>query len=185
MRIFIALEPEADFLENLSQNIMPLKEKYPHLRWVPEENLHITLVFLGETDKDALHKIFEAVKKACGHKAIYAVSGKTFTLPRGKAPNVLALGFGEGGEAIGKLAAAIEKNLAVCGILSDKDRRKHFLPHITLARKGAEMRVNKEDYSIIAKGVFRKVNVYESTLSSQGAIYTVLGSFPLGAGFEA
>jgi 2'-5' RNA ligase len=185
MRIFVALEPDADFLDNLFQNLAPLKEKYPHLRWVPGENLHITLVFLGETDKIALPMVFEAVRKASGHREIYAVSGKTFTLPRAKAPNVLALGFGEGGEAISALASAIEKNLDACGILSDRDRRKHFLPHITLARKKEEMRLFKEDYTIITKGVFGKVNVYESTLARQGAIYTVLESFPLGADSES
>jgi 2'-5' RNA ligase len=182
MRIFIALEPDAEFLENLSHNIMPLKEKYPHLRWTPEENLHITLVFLGETDKRDMPLIFEAVKMASGHE-IPAVSGKVFALPQ-KAPNVLALGFGEGGEAISELASAIRKNLAVCGILSDRDRRKHFLPHITLARKGAELRFSKENCSIIAKGVFGKMNVYQSILASQGARYTVLASYLLGAGIE-
>jgi 2'-5' RNA ligase len=183
MRIFIALEPDAEFLENLSHNIMPLKEKYPHLRWTPEENLHITLVFLGETDKRALPLIFEAVKMA-GGREIPAVSGKVIALPR-KAPNVLALGFSEGGEAIGELALAIEKNLAVCGILSNGDGGRRFLPHITLARKGAGLRFNKENCSIIAKGVFGKVNVYQSILASQGARYTVLASYLLGAGIEA
>ena len=176
MRTFIALEPSIDFQESLSKNLLSLKERYPHFRWMPKENLHITLVFLGEIDEKNLPAVFEAVEKACGLKEIHAVSGEIFTLPKGRPPNVMALGFSKGGEEISLLAEKIEKNLESCGVLTGK--RKSFLPHITLARKKTEMRL-KEAHSIIVKGVFGKVNVYESTLYSQGARYTVLKSFQL------
>jgi 2'-5' RNA ligase len=55
---------------------------------------------------------------------------------------------------------------------------------MTLARKRTEMRL-KEEHSIAVKGVFGKMNVYESLLTKQGAKYTVLKSFPLEAGYDA
>ena len=184
MRTFIALEPNREFLEHLLRLLSTLKEKYPNFRWVPKENLHITLAFLGELEEGLLPLVKEAAKEsslAGDNIAINVISGKLFTLPPGSNANVLALSFEKGGEEIASLASCVRKNLDICGIPLQGERKGRFLPHLTVARKGqALLHLLKEDEKLNARGVFDAIGVYKSELLPQGACYTILASYPLG-----
>ena len=180
MRTFVALEAGREFLESLLQALSPLKEKYPYFRWVPKENLHITLAFLGEIDEAFLPLVKEAAKGAADCGKISVTGGKLFTLPPRGDANVLALGFESGGEEIALLAEKLKENLEIRGIMRGGTERKRFLPHITLARKGrAPIRISKEDQAASVRGVFSSLGVYKSELLPQGARYTVLAAYPL------
>ena len=181
MRIFIALKSNEEFLENLLCPLLPLKEKYPHFRWVPRENLHITLAFLGELDDDLLPLVKEAAGAALGSGEIRVTGGKLFTLPPRRDANVLALGFDEGGKEISSLSEKIRESLKMRGIFPGGAEKNNFLPHITVARKGREpLRFMKDDSTISVQGVFNTVAVYQSELLPQGPRYTVLASYPSG-----
>ena len=180
MRTFIALEGGREFLESLLKALSPLKEKYPYFRWVPKENLYITLAFLGELDEGLLPLVKEAAEGVAGRGKISVTGGNLFTLPPRGDANVLALGFERGGEEIALLSEKLKKNLETRGIGLGGTERKRFLPHITLARKGREpILVSKEDKAISVKGVFSSLGVYKSELLPQGARYTVLAAYPL------
>ena len=190
MRTFIALEPRKEFLEHLLLLLTPLKEKYPHFRWVPKENLHITLAFLGELDKGFLPLVEEAAEESLlgrDSNAISVTSGKLFTLPPKSNANVLALSFEKGGEGIAALAACVRKNLEIRGIHLQGEMgsrflpHRRFLPHLTVARKGKEpLFFYKEDEKLEVQGIFDNIVVYKSELLPQGACYTVLASYQLG-----
>jgi 2'-5' RNA ligase len=138
MRIFIALEPGDEFLESLIRFLLPIKDKYHRFRWVPKENLHITLAFLGELEERLLPLVNDSVDASLGSGKISVIGGKLFTLPHRGDANVLALGFLNGGEEIASLYGKIKKNLENQGIYPGGTERKNFLPHITVARKGRE-----------------------------------------------
>ena len=172
---------------NLLESIAPVKEKYPYFRWIPEENLHITLAFLGEMDQRDLPQIIKAAENTAGHGIINAGGGKLFTLPKGRAANVLVFGFDKGTEKMQFLAAEIRKNLHERGILLSRDV-PYFMPHITVARRNFradnkinELRINKEDAQISAEGDIITLCVFESILSGRGASYNCLAAFPLDA----
>ena len=196
MRVFIALLPDKIFLESLLDSIEPAKEKYSDLRWVPEENLHITLAFLGEINRENLSAITgaaeqtsaavqtnfaqqtSAARREAAH-GIHVTSQRLFTLPRNRPANVLAAGFDSGGEQISFLARGLVKKLNECGMLLNENEKNH-LPHITVARKGRkEMLIAKDDLSIHAEGKVISLGVFESILSGRGAVYNLLASFPL------
>ena len=180
MRIFIALEAGGDFPESLVQGLLPLKNKYPQFRWIPKENLHVTLVFLGEVDEKLLPLIKEAMEETAGRGSIKVTGGKLFSLPHNKNANVLALGFREGGAEIASLTAKIRDNLKVRNLLPVGEEKKNFLPHITVARKGREPLLFGEDgLEIPVQGVFAGLGLYKSELMPQGARYTALASYPL------
>ena len=187
MRFFIALEPGRDLLESVLKNTALLREKYPGFRWMPPENLHITLAFLGETDAGLLPQIKQAAETAVkfsGQGVIHAGGGKLFTLPRGKTANVLALGFESGKERIASLAGNIRKNLEIRGIII-KGKDRNFTPHITLARKGRTVpRPGNEDSCISFRGDIMSLGVYESRLSAGGAEYMQLAVYPLDSCFS-
>ena len=62
IRTFIALELPQSIHEELSTIISSLKKKVPAgIRWVPANNIHITLKFLGDVSKNNLAAIDQAV----------------------------------------------------------------------------------------------------------------------------
>jgi 2'-5' RNA ligase len=174
MRIFAALELPETFLVSLLEGTGPLRERHPGLRWTKEENLHVTLAFLGELDGRELSILTEAAGMAAQNVAAFSISaGEIFTLPRGKKANVLALGIGEGGDRIAALAAGFEK---IPGLPEDPERRP-FIPHITLARRGtAAPRLSPEDRAaaVSARGLVTGLTIFASELRREGPRYTPL-----------
>ena len=181
MRTFIALEPGEKFLETLQMNLLPLREKYLHFRWVTKENLHITLAFLGELDKGLLPIVKKAAEAASGGGEINALGKRLFTLPTRGEANVLALAFEKGGEEIAFLSEKLKKNLKNNGISIGESERKNFIPHLTVARKGREpIRLLKDELTIPdVQGIFSSLGVYKSELLPQGPRYSILASYPL------
>ncbi|GGP48442.1 2'-5' RNA ligase family protein [Saccharothrix coeruleofusca] len=50
MRLFTALFPPPEAVEELAAALAPLHARYPELRWVDPARWHITLRFFGETE---------------------------------------------------------------------------------------------------------------------------------------
>ena len=48
IRLFVGL----DLPENLGERLTGLRGQIPGARWIPRENLHITLRFIGEVDEE-------------------------------------------------------------------------------------------------------------------------------------
>lgn len=101
------------------------------LRAVPEPSLHVTLVFLGSTPAAEVARIWATVPRDAAAPELSATG--LVALPR-RRPRVFALGLAdEGGRAAalqGRLARAL-----------DRDERRRWLPHVTLARVGKGARV--------------------------------------------
>lgn len=182
MRIFIALKPAEEFLERLQESTRVLREKYPNFRWIPKENLHITLVFLGEVDQTALLSLKEAVKTASEFREIHAAGGPYLFFPGRGSANALALGFNRGGDEITALSEELLKNLDKQGIHPGGTGKNGFSPHITLARKGKEpLRFMDNPPSISIEGLFNSLALYKSELYREGARYTILEQHQLEA----
>ena len=183
MRIFIALKLPQEFIKGISEHIKPLQEKYSDFRWVREENVHITLCFLGELDNSGIEILNKAVRDTVQKTAPIALSaGKLLTLPHGKPANVLALGIDKGKEAITALADDLEKSLARQRDYSFRQQEKRvFVPHITLARRGQEyIKILPEERSIHVQiqGIIEELVVFKSDLQRNGAVYTPVSVYP-------
>jgi 2'-5' RNA ligase len=182
MRVFAALKLPPDFRSSLEENLRVLRERYPRFRWTGEENLHITLAFLGEIEKPGLIILEEAAERAIRGRGPIPISGERF-LPRGRDPRVLALGIEEGREALAALAAALEGALAALG----KERgcpvrppeKRPFRAHITLARRGASPLEPVPDPAFPLRGTLRELAIFRSELFPEGPRYTPLKVYPL------
>jgi 2'-5' RNA ligase len=187
MRIFAALPPAPVFLDALEEAVAPLKAAYPHLRWLPRENLHITLAFFGELDKFGITLLAEAAAETAARvKPITASTGKLLTFPQGKPANALALGIARGTERFSSLASFFEQNLTRAARFHGYQFRREnraFTPHLTMARKGnAPMTIlpRDRDAGIHIEGVFERVTIFQSELYKDGAVYTPLAEWVLG-----
>jgi 2'-5' RNA ligase len=125
MRLFVALDlpwPQREQLSGLAVGL-------PGARWVPPENYHITLRFIGETPRHIAQEIDHALVTLRGRGFDLTLAG-VGTL--GKSGRVAALWAGvERNPALEHLQTKIETALQRAGLAPE---RRRFLPHVTLAR---------------------------------------------------
>jgi 2'-5' RNA ligase len=185
MRVFVALELPPEFTASLWDNLAVLREKYLRFRWTRQENLHITLAFLGELDAPGVSFLREAAETAFKNTPIIPVRAeKIITLPQGRPGRTLAAGIEDGGE-IAAWAAHFERTLRAVGEKENypfrQAEKRAFTPHITLARGGA-VKIFPEERNLPfpIQGAINRVTVFNSELRGKGPLYTSLWSHPLG-----
>ena len=156
------------------------------VRWVNEENLHVTIKFLGNTREQELARIGELIRAAAGEVEPFVVDVRGLGAFGSKArPRVIWAGVERGAEALTQLSAGLDEVLAGEGFGAEKRR---YVPHVTLARvtsgDGRGISEMVEKGRVGQYGVFdaRAITYYSSDLQRGGAVYTVLSTAPLGQG---
>src|SRR5436190_23303030 len=70
------------------------------VKWVEPENLHVTLLFLGEVEDRALTDVCRIVQAGAAEQPAFSVSvERVGCFPNARRPRVLWAGIGEGGQA--------------------------------------------------------------------------------------
>jgi 2'-5' RNA ligase len=125
MRLFVGLELPWE----LRQRVAMLAGGIPAARWVPPENYHVTLRFIGEAPRFIAEDIDHALAalKAPGFSLSLAGVG---TFAKGGRSQSLWVGV-ERNEQLDRLQSKIETALQRCGL---EPERRRFQPHLTLAR---------------------------------------------------
>lgn len=176
IRLFVAV----DLPDDIRALICTMGGSIPGSRPVPENQLHLTLKFIGEVDtgmlddiKNALHTIQTPIFHIC-------LKGVGHFPPRGT-PKVLWVGI-EPVTEITALRNKIEKNLSEIEI--PRERRK-FSPHVTLARL-RNSPLKRVSQFLAGNSLFdtpsfavEDFRLYSSTLTSKGAAHTIQEIFPL------
>lgn len=176
-KIFISINlPERD-----KKRLVKAAEKWQDLpvKWVKEQNLHITLFFLGHITDDAISEICAKVRQASGSKEIFDVEFDCIEIgPSAEEQRFIWL-TGKPNEELKNIQEAIEKKLGI--FVSGK---KSFRPHITLGR----IRQHKwealnekpkisEKFPLLITTEF--VDVMASEFENESAEYTIIESCPL------
>jgi len=127
MRLFIAIDFPDELKNSLAGVMTALKKCDVNASFSARENLHLTLVFIGETDR-AEH-VIAAMKKTGGSPFSLKISGlMSFSSREGE-----TLWTGVKAEAeLERLVENLKKNLTERGF--ELEKRK-FAPHLTLARR--------------------------------------------------
>lgn len=176
-RIFIAINIPGQVKKRLIQKI----EKWQDLpvRWVFEDNLHITLNFLGYIEDEKLPEICSTVRKAVEKFEGFEISlTKIIPGPSEKQARMI-WAAGEKSEELKKIVEQIEKQLGIF-----VNSKKEFRPHITLGR------IKKEKWNHLpaAPEIDEKINfvipvgnveILESVFEEGKRKYLLLESCPL------
>jgi 2'-5' RNA ligase len=184
LRCFIAIEtPES--VKEIIGNIMDILTKTDaDVKWVPYENIHITLKFLGNTDEALITPIKNALcKKLLPYKPFYIKITDIGYFPGSRRPRVIWLGIEES-EVLGKLHSDINNEMVFFGY--EEEKRK-FSPHFTIGRVRSQKRIQEmiktmnefstpsfEDIEI------RNITLMKSELNPAGAKYHRLAEIPFG-----
>lgn len=176
MRLFVALSLPENLAEQLERMCLGL----PGAAWIPPENFHLTLRFVGDADGRAAADL---------DAALSGVSGAPFEL------SLIGLGqFGDGrrtrsvwagaqpSQELSALQSRIERAVQTAGF--EPESRK-FHPHVTLARfsanPGSKLRTYFAQHALFRTLPFQVTafHLYSSHLGKGPPVYTREASYPL------
>ncbi|MFN4132012.1 MAG: RNA 2',3'-cyclic phosphodiesterase [Caldimicrobium sp.] len=188
VRAFLAI----DLPWELKKELWNLKkvEEPPNikLKWVEEENFHITLRFFGTISENLVEKISKSCETVCQKIASFKLEIKEVgTFPEKGLPKVIWIGVENKENFLEELHKNLEKGFKS---LKLEDKKEKFHPHITLIRvkevrdekalKEYLERLKKEAEKIKGKNfIVREIVLFKSDLLPKGPKYTPLKKISL------
>jgi 2'-5' RNA ligase len=174
-RLFVAIRPP----EHIRNLLIDALDDSPDFRWQDDEQLHLTLRFVGEVDRPTANDLADAMSQLRSNRFEIRIKGVGCFEQRSSG----ALWAGvEPRESIAALAAKIER---ACQRVGLPPERRAFHSHNTLARwKGRRTREVQgflERRYALASEPFAVDNfiLFESRLSRHGAHYAEVASYLL------
>ena len=174
-RLFAAIRPP----EAIRDLLIDAMDDSADFRWQYDEQLHLTLRFIGEVDRPVAQDIADAFGRIHAEPFQLRIAG----VGRFEQRSSGALWAGvEPKPPVAALAAKVERACVVVGL---EPERRVFHPHITLARwKGRRTR-EIADFLVQAAGLrsepfnVTEFILFESHLSRHGAQYEEVGTYSL------
>lgn len=178
MRLFVGLDLPFELREKLGE----IAGGLPGARWVPADNYHLTLRFIGEVPPNEAEEIDLALAALRGRSFPLALSGVGVFERGGRAVAVWA-GV-ERSQALEHLQAKVETALQRAGL---ERLRRRFQPHVTLARLD-----NVAPHRLVAwlqaRSLFRTdplpvghFTLFSSRLGKEASVYTAEVEYALAA----
>lgn len=185
MRLFIAVPVSGVMKEVVREVIDNFPVEDPPWRWIPVENYHLTLRFLGETEDDMITPIGEAVEGVVSEISPFEISFGPFgAFPSMRRPRVIFFKVDGGMEELSNLAHLLESEMRGLGF---KAEERKFRAHLTLARIRRSLpraiKIKMESVPPLAPSVGQRVDsvvLMQSVLGREGAKYRELSRFELG-----
>jgi len=174
-RLFVAIRPP----EEIRDLLIDAMDDSPALRWVGDEQLHLTLRFIGEVERPTANDVAEALGRLRSPQFDLRVNGVGKFEKRNGGALWAAV---EPKQPVIALAAKVERAVQLAGL---EPERRAFTPHITLARWN---RGNAEavDAFLRRNGDLRsepfavdRLILFESNLSRHGPHYEEVAAFDL------
>lgn len=174
MRLFIAIELSNDMRQELAGISKALRERSCGGRFVPTENMHITMHFLGETND--LAGAVKAMEESCrGIRRFELKLGRYGFFEKNGSGGKTSIVNVEGDlEELSILHETLESALADQGFSRDM---KRFRPHITLGRSVEHDELVTSELASIpldATVTVTGLTLFESTRVKGNMVYTPL-----------
>ena len=156
------------------------------IRWTKQEQLHLTLQFLGYIEELRLPEFENAIAHALKDWNGFELRSEHLgCFPSAKRPRILWAGLDGELSPLQQIKANLDKSLSCVGYVPEE---RPFHAHITLARIGEiRLREAKRLHEALGKyerqvfGTWRvqSIDFIQSSLSPAGARYQILRSFTL------
>lgn len=187
MRLFLAIEIPSIVKSQIATYVQKIQRNNPHLKakWVAPENLHVSLMFLGETPQEKLETLKKAAEKALSQQGIFSLTIEGIgVFPNPRFVRVIWLGISEGQEELKVIYSNFSQELNFEGFSFDQEKDYH--PHLTIARvREAVHDIQQlqnflnEEKPILGSWKATEVVLMESQLGHPHPIYRTLLKFPL------
>ena len=163
MRLFIAIRMSDELKKGITGTLHELKKRGVRGSYVPADNLHLTLAFIGETAEAGKIK-----------DALAAIRWKPFRLSlseTGCFGDTLWIGA-KGNQGLNGIARGVREALDAAGIAYDGGR---FVPHITIVRRVSgswqQVRAPKDEMMV------KRISLMRSDEKDGRRVYTEIFSF--------
>jgi 2'-5' RNA ligase len=194
IRTFLAVEVADDLRAQIAQAQQDLKaqlscesSKDIRIAWVQPASIHLTITFLGNTDKPLIEPIRHAIEEVMtGHRAFRIPIERLGVFPRLQQPRVMWVGASESWErgSDGARLVALHRAIEACcrsfGFVSEG---KPLSPHLTLARiKAGDRQVGMalakigalDQPLVVGSLAINAITLMKSHLRPTGPVYTKL-----------
>lgn len=187
IRAFLAIGLPETIRTTLTQVIEQFRaQRVSAVRWVPAENIHLTLRFLGSSSTTTLERLAQPLKLACAACPPMEIRLKEVgAFPNQRRPRVVWVGL-SAPPALEILYQAVEKLVVKEGFAAEE---RGFSPHLTLGRVRKD--AHPVELSAISDALSNvrvqssleftasRLTLYRSDLRPSGAVYTTLANFDL------
>jgi len=182
-RTFIAIKIPSDekmrtVLDHFKQTLSEEK-----IKWVDTEIMHITLVFLGDTDEKILPSIFEKIKRiSLDYSPFELVFRSAGIFKNIRDPRVIWIGT-DTNRVLQDIKLRMDDELSGYGF--EKENRE-FRPHLTLGRikwirniPALEEVIQLYKDQELQRALINEIIFYESILKPEGPVYIPIINLPL------
>lgn len=187
LRAFIAVEIPAEIQQKIQEETAVFRKGIHSLvRWVPSQNMHLTLKFLGDVSPNSVEFLMQMLRNEAAHVQSFDIHlAGLGAFPNLKRPRILYIGI-QAPAALDALQRGIE---AASRRLGYEAEERPFSAHLTLGRvrqtvtavEQQQIRRAVEGTQVDLLGTARvdSVHLYKSDLNPGGSLYTRLYSAPL------
>ena len=184
VKSFIAIELASGVKHRAAELIKKLRTADADVKWVQPTELHVTLKFLGEINRDEILPLCRITQEITAQFPPFDIGFSGLgAFPNADAPRTLWIGMEQGVEQLTALHAALDN--ALSKQLGFAKERRRFTPHLTIGR------VNRSSPELIAaldrlatfESDFTDVDelvIFASFSDKHGPTYETLGHAELG-----
>jgi len=188
LRVFIAIELSSHVSDAIQKETARLRQTLGNevIRWVPTQNMHLTLKFIGETSTSHLDFLKQLIaREANAHQQFNLQLGGLGSFPNSRKPHLLWIGIHAPADL-----SALQKNIeAGTTRLGYEQEERAFSPHLSIGRvrqnisqsELQKIRTTLDTIQLGNIGIARvdSIHLFKSDLQPSGSIYTKLFSAPL------
>ncbi len=204
IRCFVAVELPEELRDRIAADTAFLKKSTAgkNVKWVPPENLHLTIKFLGQVTEDHIPELTGLLKEAVsGIRPFEIEVAGAGVFPGHGSPRVFWVGIRDPQMLLAGLARNVEETLGKAGY--GQQEKGGFSPHLTLGRlkepramgsmssfgRGGEGREEArrlaDELATLKDALFGKINLenislMRSELGPGGARYSRLAKIEFG-----
>lgn len=174
-RLFVGIDPP----DSVKIQLLDLMGGVAGARWQSEAQLHLTLRFIGEVDRHQANDIAAALESLHHPRFELHLAGAGAFDRRGHV-NALWAGVAPH-QPVHTLHKKVDQAVARAGVAAD---HRAYLPHITLARFGRDAGALDgfmDRHGGLSSAAFAVDDfcLYESQLTRDGSVYTIVERYPL------
>jgi 2'-5' RNA ligase len=178
LRLFVASEVPEGVRGAVAGAVAPVRERFPKARWVPPQNQHVTLKFLGSTYPRLVDWVTATVGEVASRHAPFTTRVEGLgAFPNARRARVLWAGLENRGSAFERLAADLDEALSK----EFKAEKRAFTPHLTVARFEPTVVVDPDEIAF-QSGPFEvgRIVLFRSHLRRPAPVYEPMVVEPLG-----
>jgi 2'-5' RNA ligase len=181
IRVFVGFFTSPVVVEK-SHRLREEASPFIHGKWTQPQNLHITLQFIGEVDRETLSLLLKTTQEVANSFRPFRITYRGLgVFPHMRRPRILWVGVDAGAGTLKRLAKLVEiANKKVPNIRPDT---KPFHPHVTICRmrrvndRKLRFLMRKYQNFVFGEELVTKIALIKSTLTPEGPIYSPIEEF--------